>query len=145
MSLFRYYKPVKKLPDSNGDLSTIITPAAIQEANKEVLKATENAERGKRKLYKKISDSMRAEIGWYALENGNAASVRKFSKSFDTPLNESTVRSLKKSYVKARDMKKREMGEDDVVLESLPPKKRGHPLLLSENLDAQVQAYVKNS
>ena len=27
----------------------------------------------------------------------------------------------------------------------MPPKKRGHPLLLSKNLDVQVQAYVKNS
>ena len=35
---------------------------------------------GKRKPYKKINDSLRAKIAHYALQNGNAAAVRKFSK-----------------------------------------------------------------
>ena len=65
----------------------------------------------------------------------------KFSKEFDDPLNESKVRSLK-SYITAQDAKKRKTG---VVLESLPPKKHGCPLLLSDNLDTQVQAYIRAS
>ena len=32
----------------------------------------------KRKPYKKISDSPRAQIGRYALENGNAAELSKY-------------------------------------------------------------------
>ena len=64
---------------------------------------------------------------------------------FDAPLDESTVRSLKNSYVTAQAAKKRKMSEADVVLESLPPKKRGRPLLLSDNLDTQVQAYIRAS
>ena len=144
MSLYRYFKPVRKLPDPNGDLSTTIPPSAIREANKEVVMAVEATEGRKRKPYKKISDSLRAQIGRYALENGNAAAVRRFTKEFDTSLSESTVRSLKKSYISARDAKKQK-SDEDVTLESLPPKKRGRPLLLSESIDKQVQAYVKNS
>ena len=86
--------------------------------------AVEATEGRKRKPYKKISDSLRAQIGRYALENGNAAAVRRFTKEFDTSLSESTVRSLKKSYISARDAKKRK-SDEDVTLESLPPKKRG--------------------
>ena len=55
------------------------------------------------------------------------------------------MRSLKKSYVTAQEANKRKTGEVDVVLESLPPKKRGRPLLLSDNLDTQVQAYIRVS
>ena len=69
--------------------------------------------------------------------------MRRFVKEFDTSLSESTVQSLKKSYISARDAKKRKLDED-ITLESLPPKKRGRPLLLSESIDKQVQAYVKN-
>jgi len=44
------------------------------------------------------------------LENSNAAAVRKYSNQFNAPLNESTVRSIKKSYIEAQDeeRKKRE-------------------------------------
>ena len=55
------------------------------------------------------------------------------------------MRSLKKSYVTAQEAKKRKTGEVGVVLESLPSKKRGYPLLLSDNLDTQVQAYIRAS
>ena len=129
---------------SNGELSATVSPPAIRAANKEVMDM-EITEHGKRKLHKKINDSLRAKIAQYTLKNGNAAAVRKSSKEFNTPLNESTVRSLKKSYVTAQEARKRKMGEVDIVLESLPPKKRGRPLLLSDNLDTQVQAYVKAS
>ena len=62
------------------------------------MKTPQQGNGGKRKPYKKISDTLRAKIGKYALENGNAAASRKFSKEFDSSLSESTVCSLKKSY-----------------------------------------------
>ena len=52
MSLYRYFKPDRKLPDPNGDLSTVIPPSAIREANKEVAMAVEATEGGK--LYRKM-------------------------------------------------------------------------------------------
>ena len=80
MSLYRFFKPVnKKLPDPNGELSATISPAAIRKANRKIA-AVEVTERGKRKPYKRFSDSLRAKIAHYALQNGNAAAVRKFSK-----------------------------------------------------------------
>ena len=75
----------------------------------------------------------------YTLQNGNAA-VQKFSKEFDAPLNESMVRSLKKSYVTAQKAKKRKTSEVDVILESLPPKKHGCPLLLGHKLQYRSNA-----
>ena len=51
----------------------------------------EVTEQGNRKPYKQISDTLRASIGQYALESGNAAAVRKYSNQFDAALNESTV------------------------------------------------------
>ena len=146
MSLYRFFKPVtvKKLPDPNGELSATVSPPTIRAANKKVMDM-EMTEHGKRKPYKKINDSLRAKIAQYVLQNGNAAAVRKFSKEFDTPLNESTVRSLKKNYVTAQETRKRKTGKIDIVLESLSPKKHGRPLLLSDNLDTQVQAYIKAS
>ena len=44
MLLYRFLKPVKKFPDPNGDLSAIVLPAAIREANKEIAKVMEAAE-----------------------------------------------------------------------------------------------------
>ena len=73
MSLYHFCKPVnKKLPDPNGELSMTISPATFREANREVVEVTK---RGKRKLYKKISDMLRAKIAHYTLQNGNAAAV----------------------------------------------------------------------
>ena len=91
---------VKKLPDSNGELSATVSPEAIREANKEVPAAMEVTKQGNRKPYKQISDMLRASIGRYALENDNAGAVRKYSNQFDAALNGSTVQSLKKSYLK---------------------------------------------
>ena len=61
------------------------------------------------------------------------AAVQTFSKEFDPLLNESTVKSLKKSYVTAQEAKKRKRGEVDVVLDSLPPKKHGYFLVITYN------------
>ena len=64
-------------------------------------KTPQQSNGGKRKPYKKISDMLRAKIGKYALENSNAAALRKFSKEFDSPLSESTVHFLKKCSITA--------------------------------------------
>ena len=55
------------------------------------------------------------------------------------------MKSLKKSYVTAQEAKKKKTGEVGAVLESLQSKKHGCPLLLSDNLDTQVQAYIRAS
>ena len=102
MPLYHFFKLVKKLPDPNGELSATVSPEAIQEANKEVSAAMEATEQGNRKPYKHISDTLRASRGRYALDNSNVAAVHKYSNQFNTPLNESTVRSLKKATLKLK-------------------------------------------
>ena len=66
--------------------------------------------------------------GWkvcFGKINGNTAASRKFSKEFDSPLSESTVYSLKKSYTAALESKKHSTAEitDNTALSSLPPTK----------------------
>ena len=103
----------------------------IHQANQEVMniieKTPQQGNGGKRNPYKKISDTLWAKVGKYALEKGNAAASRKFSKEFDNPLSESTVRSLKNSYTAALESKKLSITEitDDTALSSLPPKSEG--------------------
>jgi len=65
-----------------------VSPEAIQEANKEVSAAMEATDQGNRKPYKHISDMFKASRSRYALENGSAAAVRKYSDQFNTPLKE---------------------------------------------------------
>jgi len=62
MSLYHFLKPVKELPDPNGDLLAIISIATIRETNKEVAIIMEAAN-GRKESYKKISDSPRARVG----------------------------------------------------------------------------------
>ena len=102
MSLYRFLKPLNRFPEPKRSLSASIPTPAIRQANKEVevvLKENTGEHGRKRKSYKKISDELIAKVGKYAAELGNTAAVRKFSQEFESPLRESTVRSLKKAYL----------------------------------------------
>ena len=54
-------------------------------------------------------------------------------------MSESSVKSIKKSYLETR--RKRNSDSEDIVL--LPTKKRGHTLLLGNDLDEKLQLYLK--
>ena len=65
------------------------------------------------------------------------------------PLNESTVRGLKRKYEDALKEKKKTVSVEDIEnnpealqIHALPAKKRGRPVALGEDLDQQLQAYV---
>ena len=88
----------------------------------------------KRGMYGAHSPELRAKIGRYAAENGNAACMRKYSKELNKTLNESTIRGMKSAY-----LKKLQSGED---VTSLPGKTRGRPLLIGNYWDEKVKAYV---
>ena len=69
---------------------------ATESANTTVQSAMETCSSfKKRKSYTAFSDEMRAAIGRYAAENGNAAALRKFRFEI-TDLGETTVRLFKK-------------------------------------------------
>lgn len=66
-----------------------------------------------------------------------ASTVRYYSKSF---LKESTVQTWKKVYLS--EMRKRKRTNGNLDIEELPERKKGRPLMLGEDLDKQVQAYL---
>ena len=148
MALLRYFKSVNShLPDPVGPLSDDIPPRVIRQANRKVLSAEKrdaSAKSRTRGPYGRLTDKQRAQIGKYASENRNAAAVRRFSKELERPLNESTVRSIKKNYYQEL-WKKTSAGKslDEVSVTSLPPKKCGRPLLLGETIDSSVQSYIQ--
>lgn len=71
-----------------------------------------------------------------------AAATRHFSKQLRTKISESTVRSIKDTYMMEVNRKRKQHDDRDVV--SLPMKKRGRSLLLGEDLDKKVQLYLRN-
>jgi hypothetical protein len=84
-----------------------------------------------------LTDSpQRAKIAKYACEHGNASAVRHFAKILGKPINESTVRSMKKQYLRELDH------SPDTILTELPKCKTGCPLLLGK-YDEEVLNYVR--
>ena len=142
MSLLRFFKPVDRLPDPRGQLSSSLPSVAIAEANKEVLKATKKGNE-KRGAYK-YSAEVRAEIGKYAIHHGVAATSRHFSRRLAKTVSETTVRSIKAVYLEGvRRKRPVELDEEEEEIIALPLKKRGRPLLLGEKLDMLVQTYLR--
>ena len=92
----------------------------------------------KRKPYNHYTDEQRLDIAKYAEENGASAAARYFSKEYERSVNESSVRYMLKKYRQQQT----EPGSGDIV--SLPPAKRGRPLLLGDDLDQRVVKTITN-
>ena len=89
-----------------------------------------------------MAPECKAKVAKYALEHGNCAAARKYSRELNENLNESTVHSWVKAY-QAEWSKKRKLGDTDPSVDVIPSAKRGRPLLLGETLDNQVKAYIR--
>ena len=134
------------LPDPKGPLAEEVHSSLIAAANKDVLDILEKPVASKKKgSYIKITPEEKAKIARYAIENGNCAAARKFSKhgDLDKTLGESTVRSWVAIYKKELERKRR-MGETVPEITVLPQAKRGRPLLIGEKLNSAVKAYVRS-
>ena len=142
MDLRRYFQPIRgdALPDPKGPLSTTIPRQAIAEANKRVQEAAIAKASKKRGSYGHFDAKTRAAMGKCSCENGVVAAARYYSKALHRPVNESTVRYIKKAYLEEQSRMRR--AENDTAIASLPTKKRGRPLLLGDELDSKVQAYA---
>ena len=46
MALYKYFKPVSSLPDPRGQLSAVMSPEVIKEANEAVEKAATSGRKG---------------------------------------------------------------------------------------------------
>lgn len=119
-------------PETTGGLGAIDAATISKEINSVA---------GKRSsTYHKWSGKDRYSIGKYASENGTAATLRKFNKTYPN-LTESTVRTFKKKFVDELKKADKEKREPTKVIEKYSSK-TGRPLLLGE-LDAMVQAYLQ--
>ena len=97
----------------------------------------------KRQEYQKVSTEMKSKIAKYAAENSVKAAVKRFKDQVpNAPQNwKNTVRDWKDTYLREL-RRKRSAGDLSDVL--LPKKKMGRPLLLGDELDKQVQEYIKS-
>ena len=90
----------------------------------------------------KATPEQKANIGKYAAEHGIVNAIRKFSKNFDQMLKESTIRGWKKAYLKELHLRKK--SGSSIVVSELNEKKNGRPLMLGEDLDQKVSAYIQD-
>ena len=138
------YKPSNSsLPKTEGRLATVMPSSSIAAANREVKKVLDEPAdlTTKRGTYEHFTPEEKALIGKRAAEFGIRASIRYFSTKFPgRSLKVSSVRTWMTKYQKELAARKR-AGEDTTVKE-LGKKKTGRPLMLGEELDRQVHAYL---
>ena len=147
MALLKYFNRLNgwsgtPLPNPESSLNQVVDRKAIEAANEEVIKVHSEGKGAKQRLpYLKATPAQKALVGKYAAEHGVMNSIRRFEKDFPPDgLKESTVHGWRDEYLHLlRDRKRK--GEDLEVSELLL-KKVGHPLLLGEDIDKQVQAYL---
>ena len=141
---YEYFKKASVLPNANGPLSTSVPPSTIVYVNKEVRplldgQPSDSNGRGKYLVY---TEEEKLKVAKRASEMGVTNTIRHFKKDFsDRPLKESTVRTWMNKY--KRELAERRRSGSDLEMKMLPSRKRGHPLLLGEVLDHQVQEYIK--
>ena len=83
----------------------------------------------------------KAQIGKRAAEHGVTATVRHFSRVFThRSLKESTVQTWKMKYL--QEVATRRRANEDTTVKELVNKITGRPLMLGEDLDKQVRAYL---
>ena len=88
-----------------------------------------------------------AEISKYALVCGNKAAICHYSKQFCVDIPNSSVSTWKAKYIS--ELNRKRAIEDfepggKILIQSLPSKKRGRPMLLGSELDEQVKSYIKD-
>lgn len=142
MSLYRWFKPTDvgiSLPDPDS----YVKPSgqeACASANSNVVQCLQRD--GKttkgRKTYGTYDEATSAKIARLAIEHGNTTAAARMTKMLGhlgQPLSESTVRSMKDSYLRRVKLSRS-------PLEVLPHAARGRKLKLG-NLENDVQAYVR--
>ena len=147
MALHCYFKPISsKFPDPNRPLSNKMPSVAIREANKSVEQATKNGSKKRsREKYGSFTSTQAAQVAKFAVDHGNQTAILRHSKEFHVEIKDSMLSTWKSKYCNAikecqKEGKYAESGE--IVVTSLPSKKRGRPLLIGKELDKQVQSYV---
>ncbi len=141
-----YFSKESNLPDPSGLLARSITKSSILAANSKVRELLNESNQSTsstktRGPYAKFNQNQKANVEKYAAENGVTAAVWQYIKEFPA-LKENTVRDWRDTYRLEISKKRSSSGDADV--HELPAKKKCRPLLLGEELDRQVQAYLTN-
>jgi len=129
------------LPDASAETSE--PDRAMTEAANEEIRAGWNTTSSvvksavKRGPYNVFSPDVRAKIGRFASQHGNSKAARQFSTELKISVSESTVRNIKRDYLKVL-QKTKDPEEIDQLMHGV----RGKPAKLGE-LDGQVQSYVR--
>ena len=152
MSILKYFHKTKwedqgqdqehnveiKLPDPDGDLNKMVPSKAIRapdESNEQLVEP------------KPSFDSSTVVCCWE--EGGITATIRQYTKCFlYLALKETTVRRIKNVYLSelkngSFEASHSSKSGDSEVVQQLPPKKKGHPLLYGEELERQVCDYLQ--
>ena len=90
----------------------------------------------------KVIPEQKAIVAKYAVQHGMVKTIRRFSKDFDKTLKESTIRGWKKAYLQELHLRKK--AGVSIVVSEIKEKKNGRPLMLGEDLDGKVRAYIQD-
>ena len=98
----------------------------------------------KRGRYDFFSPENKAKVAKYASENGVTASLHHFKQTGEfNNLKESTVRGWVKQYRSELRPAAGESSTGTACIKKLCEKKRGRPLLIGEDLERQVQGFIR--
>ena len=171
MVLLKYFKRIEPskekkiqsvLPKPDGSLAPLMPSSTIQAANsavREILtnnpidedspipcsKTTLKTVRG---TYQIFTDKEKVELARRAAEQGITSTIRYFTKIEGTKgkdqrrtISPSTLHGWKIKYL--QELAKRRPRDETPEVIKLPGKKRGRPLLLGEEMDTQVEVFLK--
>ena len=129
---------VPGLPNPNDapDSRTALLTEAANDAVETVVRSDPGSRKRKRGEYTSYDEDIRAKIARYSIDNGVAKTSRKFSADMGRKVSESTVRSMRDQYIT---LKKTSVSEPS----ALPKSPRGNPLLLGNQLDGEVQDWIR--
>ena len=135
--ILRFFKPVKE---------SELNPKSRELASKEVKKCEERTGTPgmKRGRYDFFSPENKAKVAKYASENGVTASLHHFKQTGEfNNLKESTVRGWAKQYRSELQPAAGESSTRTACIKKLCEKKWGRPLLIGEDLECQVQEFIR--
>ena len=138
-----YFAKSKSLSDPNGPLSSKLKPEAIKSANSKVSALLTSTGSSSAKAYRSgqslHGSYMKVHVARYVLESGIKRAIVRYFRQWGVDLKESSIRMWKTRYMDG--LRKRKPTEP-LLIKALPAQKQGRPLLLGDELDTAVQAYV---
>ena len=139
------------LLDPEGQLSDELPSTAANDAVLAMTTARQSnggPKPTKRGPYVILTRVQQAEEARFAILHGNKAGICRYSKEYSTEIKDRSVNTRKSKYVEEFDCKRKggvSEENEDVVVHSIPQKKRGRPLLLGHELDDRAKKYIKEA